>query len=254
VSSTSHDPDRWFKEHFDEAADEILEFLGGDGITLEGRRVADIGCGDGIIDLGLTLKGRPSELVGFDLMEVDTDALLASARAAGVTDGLPQELRFERSDPVSIPAPDEHFDIVVTWSVFEHVDDPVGLLGEVRRIINPVDGCLFLQLWPFYASEHGGHLWPHYEGPFPHLLRSDEEILREIEGRQATDPRRSADDEYRSLNKITLAELQRALLVSDFAVAKLKLISNAVHIPRALSERPLADLGIGGVELLATPV
>jgi SAM-dependent methyltransferase len=253
MSTTAYEADRWFKEHFDDAADEILDFLGGAGITLEGLRVADIGCGDGIIDLGLALKGRPHELVGYDLMEVDTGALLQAARGAAVADELPAGLRFELSEPTAIPAPDAAFDVIVTWSVFEHVDDPVALLGELRRVINPTDGCLFLQLWPFYDSEHGGHLWPHYEGPFPHLLRSDEQILNEVEGQQGTDPRRSADDEYRSLNKITLDELHRALLVNHFAVAKVKLIAQAVNIPRELWHRPLVEIGLGGVELLATP-
>jgi len=168
-----------------------------------------------------------------------------------VADELPAGLRFERSEPTAIPAPDNYFDVVVTWSVFEHVDDPVALLAEVRRVLHP-DGNLFLQLWPFYDSEHGGHLWPHYDGPFPHLLRSDEQILGEIEGRQATDPRRSAEDEYRSLNKITLDELHRALLANQLIVVKLKLIAQAVHIPPPLTNRSLAGLGIGGVELLAT--
>ncbi len=253
VSTPADGATRWFKEHYEDAADEILSFLSGDGITLEGRRVADIGCGDGIIDLGLALKGSPQELIGYDLMDVDTGALLRAARAAGVGSELPPEMRFERSQPTAIPAPDAYFDVVVTWSVFEHVDNPVAMLGEVRRVLKP-DGFLFLQLWPFYDSEHGGHLWPHYEGAFPHLLRSDEEILREVEGRQGTDPRRAADDEYRSLNKITLDELQRALLVNSLCVAKLKLVTQAVHIPRQLSHRSLAALGVGGIELLANPI
>lgn len=253
MTTTADGATRWFKEHYEDAADEILSFLGGDGIMLEGRRVADIGCGDGIIDLGLALKGHPEELVGYDLMDVDTGALLRAARGAGVGDELPRGLRFERSEPTAIPGPDAYFDVVVTWSVFEHVDDPVAMLGEVRRVIKP-DGYLFLQLWPFYDSEHGGHLWPHYEGPFPHLLRTDEQILKEVDGRQGTDPRRSADDEYRSLNKITLDELHRALLANRFAVAKLKLIAQAVHIPHQLSHRSLGDLGVGGIELLANPI
>jgi SAM-dependent methyltransferase len=253
VTTTADGATRWFKEHYEDAADEILSFLSGDGITLDGRRVADIGCGDGIIDLGLALKGRPEELVGYDLMDVDTGALLRAARGAGVASELPAGLRFERSQPTAIPAPDSYFDAVVTWSVFEHVDDPVALLAEVRRVIKP-DGYLFLQLWPFYDSEHGGHLWPHYEGPFPHLLRTDEQILKEVDGRQGTDPRRSADDEYRSLNKITVDELHRALLANRFAVAKLKLIAQAVHIPPQLSHRSLGDLGVGGIELLANPI
>jgi SAM-dependent methyltransferase len=253
VSATAHDPVRWFTEHFHDAADEVLDFLDGDGISLEGRRVADIGCGDGITDLGLALKGRPSELVGYDLVDVDTHALVRAARAANVADALPDCLRFERSHPVSIPAPDEHFDVVLSWSVFEHVDDPVGLLGDIRRAIKP-EGCFFLQVWPFFGSEHGGHLWPHYDGLYPHHLRRDEEILGEIEGRQATDPRRSADDEYRSLNRITLDDLHRALLMTRFVVAKLRLLTQTVHVPRQLSHRPLTELGVGGVELLAVPV
>jgi SAM-dependent methyltransferase len=253
VSATAHDPVGWFAEHFDEAAGEVLDFLGGDSISLEGRRVADIGCGDGIIDLAVALKSRPQELVGYDITEVDTEALLRAARAAGVADALPSCLRFECSEPVSIPAPAERFDVVMSWSVFEHVDDPIGLLTDIRRVIKP-DGVFFLQLWPFFDSEHGGHLWPHYDGPYPHHLRRDEEILDEVQGARATDPRRSAEDEYRSLNRITLEDLHRALLANHFVVAKLKLIAQTVHIPRELSHRPLAELGVGGVELLAVPV
>ena len=253
MSTAAHDPVRWFTEHFDEAAGEILEFLGGDGISLEGCRIADVGCGDGIIDLGLALKGQPREMVGFDLMEVDAEALLRSAQAAGVADTLPPGLRFERSEAISLPAPDAHFDIAVTWSVFEHVDDPMGLLADVRRVLKP-DGWFFLQLWPFFDSEHGGHLWPHYDGAYPHHLHRDDEILQDVEGQRATDPRRPAEDEYLSLNRITLDDLHRALLANRFVVVKLKLLAEAVHIPPQLRHRPLAELGVGGVELLAKPV
>ena len=249
----SHDPVRWFDEHFHQAADQVLDFLGGDGIRLEDKQVADVGCGDGIIDLGLAMKGSPKELVGFDLMDVDEAALLRSARAAGVTERLPSCLRFERSEPIRLPAKTDQFDLVITWSAFEHVSDVPGLLAEIRRVIKPA-GVLFLQLWPFFASEHGGHLWPHYEGPFPHLLHRDDEILAHLDGRAATDPRRSAQDEYLSLNRITLDGLQRALLSSGFVVAKLSLMTNAVHIPRQLSHLSLSALGVGGVLLSAVAV
>jgi SAM-dependent methyltransferase len=253
VTSKTHDAAKWFAEHFEDAADEIIGFLDGDGIQLEGKRVADIGCGDGIIDLGLAVKGRPEELIGYDLMDVDSEGLLRAARAAGVVEELPSALRFERSAPVNIPAPDEHFDLVTSWSVFEHVDDPVGLLADIRRVIKP-NGCFFLQLWPFFDSEHGGHLWHHYDGPFPHHLRRDEDIIDDVQGDVATDPRRSADDEYRSLNRITLEDLQRALLRNRFVVDKLKLLTQPVHVPRQLAHLSMLELGVGGVELLASPV
>ena len=245
------DPEVWFGEHYDDAADQILEFLGSDGWTLEGKRVVDIGAGDGIIDLGLAVKGRPELLVGYDVRKTDVDALRRSAEAAGVEE-YPESLAFDESAVNGLPAPNHHFDIAVTWSAFEHVTFPVRMLSEIRRIIKP-DGVLFLQLWPFYYSEHGGHLWPHYDEPFPHLRRTDEEVRADIVGRRATDPTRDAGDEYDSLNRITLDDLQRALLSAGFITVKLEVLCNAIHIPTELAHLPLSHVGLGGVKLLAIP-
>ncbi len=74
-----------------------------------------------------------------------------------------------------------------------------------------------------------------------------------MEGERATDPRRSADDEYRSLNRLGLDDLHRALLANGLVVAKLKLLTGTVHVPRTLTHRPLSQVGVGGVELLAVP-
>ena len=248
-----HDPVRWFDEHYNDAADEIIAFLDGDGIGLEGKLVCDIGCGDGIIDLGLAIKGKPQALMGYDVRLTDYGGLHRAAQAAGVVeDQMPQNLTFIQSEPETIPAMPGAFDVAVTWSVFEHVDNPVALLSEVRRILKPT-GVLFLQLWPFWLSQHGGHLWPHIEDPFPHLMRKDQDILDEVEGKRATDPTRTADDEYRSLNHLTIDGLQRSLLAAGLLPTKLKLMSDTVHIPVGLGHIRLSDLGIAGVEMLAVP-
>jgi len=250
-----HDHVTWFRQHYDEAADQVVEFLAGDGLTLDGKVVADVGCGDGVIDLGLVHRTDPIQLTGYDLRPTDVEAMNRAAVAAGVqtSDGSPA-LSFMTSDVTAIPAPDATFDVVFSWSVFEHVDDPVALLTEVRRILKP-DGVFFLQLWPFYYSEHGGHLWMNYEEPFPHLTHSDREIEAHLKLRPATDPTRPADDEYRSLNRLTLDGLQRALIASRLTVTKLELLTGPLHVPTAgLMQYSLSDLGIGGVKLLASPV
>ena len=244
------DPEIWFSEHFNDAADEIISFLGGDGHTFEGRIVADIGCGDGIIDLGLSIKGKPRKLVGYDPRPTDVDALQRAADAAGVAETLPECMSFATSQPDHVPVEDGTFDIVVTWSVFEHVMEPVRMMSEIERILAP-GGVLFLQLWPFFDSEHGGHLWPHCDSPFPHLLHTDTEIRERLRGRRGTDPTRDAIEEFESLNRMTLDELQRAILAAGMVVTKLELITSAFHIPRQLSHRPLSLLGVGGVKLLA---
>lgn len=247
-----HDPVRWVEEHVGAAADEVIAFFAGDGLSLEGKDVADIGCGDGLIDLGLVLKAKPRSLTGFDIRPTDETALLRSARAADVAQELPENLQFSESAPTQLPAETASFDIVVSWSVLEHVDNPVGLLGEVRRVLRP-DGVFFLQVWPLFHSEHGGHLWLSYEDPFVHLLRRHDEILEQLHGKPATDPTRAADDEFRSLNRITLDQLQRALLASNLVPTKLKLLSSTVHIPVELSHISFADIAVGGIQLLAVP-
>lgn len=241
----------WFEEHYVHAPGEVLDFLAADGLDLTDQVVGDVGCGDGIIDLGLVHRGAPRQLTGFDLNEVDTERLARLAEERGLP-AIPDTLHFARSTATSLPAPDDTFDVVVTWSAFEHVGDPLTLMRDIGRVLKP-DGLLFLQIWPLFHSEHGGHLWDWTGGDFPHLTRSPDAVQREIleSGREHA---AYMADEVRHLNRATIDDLQRAILAAGLAVRKLELMTSTVHIPQALMRYPLSDLGITGVKLLATPM
>lgn len=249
---TEHDHLKWFQDHYEDAPSQVIEFLSADGLSLEGATVADIGCGDGIIDLGVIHKAKPAKLVGFDVRETDVTALRRMSEVYEVDKPFPDDdqLTFLKSGATELPAPNNTFDFAFTWSVFEHVDRPVEMFREIRRILKP-DGKLFLQIWPLYYSEHGGHLWLTYRESFSHLLRSDEEIERTTHLEPATDPTRPGDDEYRSLNRLTIDDLQRALLAGGLLITKLQLQSETIHIPEEVALRPLSGLGISGVKLIA---
>jgi SAM-dependent methyltransferase len=247
------EPWPWFREHFDDAAAEIVEFLAGDGISLENRQVADVGCGEGIIDLGLAVHAKPRQLVGFDLIPVDVVALLDEARREGVElDALPAGLEFRTSTLTGLPAPDASFDVLVSWSTFEHVRRPVALLNEMRRVLRP-DGLLFLQIWPLYRSQHGSHLWPWFPTGYAQLENDDEELHRVV---RADDRGRPADAEfvlreYRELNQITVDELQRSLQAAGFFITKFELLAGATRITPELARYSLSELGISGIKLIA---
>jgi SAM-dependent methyltransferase len=243
----------WFREHFDEAAGAILDFLRGDRVEFAGKRVADIGAGDGIIDLGLAMKGQPARLVGFDIVETDAAGLRAFAAREGVTETLPENLEFRLSEATRIPAEDASFDIVVSWSTFEHVADPVAVLQEIRRILQPY-GVLMIQIWPFFHSQHGSHLWQYFPEGFVQLLRRSKEIEEAVRADPGPDPEWAEVliEQFYSANQLTLDELQRALYLSGFAVRKLELLSETVHLPPGLERYPLSLLGISGVKLLAS--
>jgi SAM-dependent methyltransferase len=248
--SKSASPQVWWDAHFNDAAGAVLDFFGGDGISLTGKRIADIGCGDGIIDLGVVLAAEPDRLVGFDLLTTDVDLLARRAKEQIGLDQLPENLYFATSEEVRLPAEDASFDYVISWSAFEHIADPVGVLREVRRILVD-DGVLFIQLWPFYNSAHGTHLVDWYPDGFAQFKHSNADILRKV--RDAGPPEMATEmlEVYRTLNGITADGLQLALWRAGFRIVKVALDSESVHIPDEAAHLPLSSVAISGIKLLA---
>jgi SAM-dependent methyltransferase len=248
--SKSANPEVWWRAHYVEAVGTVIDFFGGDGISLTGKRIADIGCGDGIIDLGVTMAAKPDRLVGFDILTTDVAELARRAADQIGLAELPDNLFFATSDEVGLPAEDASFDYVISWSAFEHIADPVAVLREVRRILVD-DGVLFIQLWPFYHSAHGTHLVDWYPDGFAQFKHSNADILRTV--RQAGPPAMATEmlEVYRTLNGITADDLQLALWRAGFRIVKVELDSEAVHIPDEAAHLPLSTVAISGIKLLA---
>jgi len=255
LSTADSETSAWFTEHYVDAADQIIEFLAGDKISMTGADVADVGCGDGIIDLGVALKAEPRSLVGFDIAPTDPAWLLKRATEEGVAEELPDCLEFRTCEPLTLPADDDSFDFVFTWSAFEHVENPVAVFREIRRVLRP-GGMLFLQIWPLYHSEHGAHLWQCIPDSFVHLMRGAAEIEAEVRATTKHTPEQIEEflEVFNTLNKVTLDDLQRAILAAPMRVSKLEIQSETVHIPPELARRSLTQLGIAGVKLTAVPV
>ena len=240
-----------FRQHYD-AAREVLEFLAGDGIELKGCDVADIGCGDGAMALGVASMAEPASMVGYDIVPVDTGRLVSCAAATGLGPGLPANLRFEVCGQESLPAADGQFDYVYSWSAFEHVLQPVSVLREVHRILRP-GGVVMIQVWPFFHSKHGSHLWHWFPDGFAQLLYDTDSIAEVVRSAPERGPAWSDQilEAYGELNRVTVDDIHRFLVLAGFTMAKLDLITEPVHIPRELACLPPSLLGISGVKLLA---
>jgi ubiquinone/menaquinone biosynthesis C-methylase UbiE len=97
------------------------------------RRALEVGYGAGVLQLALA----PSvdELHGIDLdAEPELVTQLLRARRC--------ESILARGSVYELPYPDRHFDLVVSFSVFEHLHEYPKALGEVARVLVP--GGLFL--------------------------------------------------------------------------------------------------------------
>jgi ubiquinone/menaquinone biosynthesis C-methylase UbiE len=257
IASTTDmsDESRWFWDHYEFAPNQILSFANDCGLSLEGRDVADIGCGDGIMALGVCTGGRPTRLVGFDIVPTNTEVLAARARGERVLDGdLPAQLEFRQSSPQQTPAQDAEFDFVYSWSAFEHVLEPISVLSEIRRILRP-EGHFFLQLWPFFHSPKGSHLWDWYDDEFHHLKSTGREVVDQLaeSDRHPPDLTSYMSREFEHLNRITVDELQRSVLAAGFEVRRLELITTPVILTPDLGRYAWTDLAIGGIKFLAVP-
>jgi SAM-dependent methyltransferase len=244
---------QWFWDHYKEAVDQIVEFCEPAGVQLQGRRIADIGSGDGIMAAGLCRRVMPASLVGFDIRLTNRDVLAARCHAEGVG-ALPPQLEFRESAETGVPAPDGAFDFIYSWSAFEHISQPVEVLTEIRRILHP-DGQFFLQLWPFYRSAKGSHLWEWFDGDHHHLTEADEQVIANLRASDRHSPEWTEYmiREYETLNRLTVDGLQRALAAAGFKVALFELLTARAHVTPDLAGYSWTDLAVGGIKLLATP-
>lgn len=245
---------QWFWDHWDVAPREIIEFCSVAGVELAGREIADIGCGDGIMACGLARRAGPRRVVGFDVVPTDVGKLLERMRAEGAGEALPGGVSFEASAPARTPAPDASFDFVYSWSAFEHIADPLAVFAEIRRILRPT-GHFFLQLWPFYYSAKGSHLWEWFPQDFHHLRMGDQDILARMRAsdRHPEEWTEYMAREFEHLNRVTLAELQRSILAAGFAVHRLELLTAPVQLTPELGRYAWADLAVAGIKLIALP-
>ncbi len=94
-----------------------------------GKRILEVGVGAGTDHLQWARAG--CECHGVDL----TDAGIATTRARLALYGLSSNL--QRVDAERLPFPDQTFDLVYSWGVIHHSEDPKAIAGEIRRVLKP---------------------------------------------------------------------------------------------------------------------
>lgn len=241
----------WFLEHVTNPPQEIAEFLSGTTVDIDGARILDVGCGDGMIDLGMVRRFRPYEFVGTDIFPTDVDDLADMSRRF-LGSELPDNLRFAQCTETLLPFADSRFDFVMSWSVFEHVSDPVRVLSEIRRVLRP-RGYMFLQIWPLYHSQRGSHLWRWYPEGWEHLRKPREVLRQELasftEGQEEL--RESMLTDLDTLNRITLTQLQNAVTAAGLKIRRVSATADTIDVPEDLLRYPISDLMISEIRLLA---
>lgn len=118
------------RRRFDCTLQLVKEATNGDTTTL---RICDLGCGQGHITAAIRKSYPNAETSGLDY------SISAITRAAESY----KDIDFVVANAYEPPYCPEYFDIVVCNNLWEHVPDPLRLLGAISRILR-TDGSLIM--------------------------------------------------------------------------------------------------------------
>jgi len=214
--------DSWFFRHFDHAAHVIVNYMLDNSPLLSGK-ILDVGCGDGITDLGVFLRTQPELLVGID-PDRAYERLPQVLKDNHLDMELPPNLIHTADDANHIPYPDDFFDVVISWGSVEHIAGGyLQTLREIKRVLRP-DGLLFIHPGLYYGN-FGHHLGEFSDEPFFHLTKTQEEIKELVFSKDPELMDRSGYEHvspedfwryYTELNPITVPEFERELRALEF--------------------------------------
>ena len=110
-----------------------------DRSPLADKKVADVGCGGGILAEGMASLG--ARVTGIDIGE----GPLAAARAHMLKSGLQIDYRKSTAEDLAATEP-EAYDIVTCMELLEHVPDPAAVIKACHRLAKPGGDVFFATL------------------------------------------------------------------------------------------------------------
>ena len=135
-------------------------------LDIEKKRILDIGCGMGGVDILLVRDYGAAEVVGIDVEK----PVLEKAKQYASDEYLADRLKFIHVDPGPFTFEDASFDIVFSKDALLHIPDKKMLFAEILRVLKP--GGSFVA---------GDWLRGEYENPSEHMERFAELTYNEFD-------------------------------------------------------------------------
>lgn len=228
--------DETYRKKFIDVPNILADWLRDHG-GLAGRDVLDFGCGEATMALGIALQHGARRVVGVEIHEEIENALPYAKTQLGL-ERLPDNLELIRLHPDSPLDAIGTFDVVYSWSVFEHVSQDliIDCFTKIKRVLRP-NGVMFLQTTPLFYSAEGSHMKPWVPAPWAHLTMQQDAFYATL--RKRTDSRDQAYHlqwVYETLNRVTAPQLLRAVKQAGFEVVREYRTHDEVPVPEDLKE------------------
>jgi SAM-dependent methyltransferase len=207
----------------------LAEFVGWGG-RIEGARVLDVGCGDGINCLLIALWPVRS-VVGIDmelpLLEAVerrdrvrrlTSEVCVASRVGGNVDAVLERLplQFFKMDASAMAFQDGSYDLLVSRSAIEHIGAVEEAFDEMARVVRP-GGLMYLSTDPYFFPR-GCHKSGVVDIPWAHARLTLDEYRRFVTEREGHDQARRRSRRLETLNPYTLREWREKIDRGPFEV------------------------------------
>ncbi|APH59371.1 class I SAM-dependent methyltransferase [Granulibacter bethesdensis] len=246
--------DQLYQAKFVTIPDIISDWLSESG-GLSGKDVLEIGCGEGTMALGMRLRKKAKRVVGVEVLDVFEQCLPMAQAQLGISE-LPSDLHLCKILPGADLSTYGTFDVVYSWSVFEHIAQDIfpSVMRSVFNVLKP-GGHLFIQIDPLYYSAHGSHLTPWLVEPWLHLTLQSDEFRRRLlnapntsakvrnewavyiplDADKATE-RAALLETYETLNRLTAPQLRSIAEATGFEVIRDYRTTTDLEVPPHLLE------------------
>jgi SAM-dependent methyltransferase len=248
----------WIHSHYYYIPETVAQFCG----DIRGTSVLDVGSGEMLADFGLLPLGA-RHISGLDLAGKRSVVLSQvcdrlTQQGIAVSPDYEERLRYIEYDGLNFPFEDEAFDIVYSWSAFEHIANVPDVLREIRRVCRR-DARVFLQVCPWYHCLQGSHLTDFISEPYFHLKRPPEWVWQQLNHYVDLHPDQRDFvlghmwPEYQSLNRYSANRFYADVIAAGFTVQRTITCTYEQDLREAPRDIPFADLMIYETKMLLRP-
>lgn len=177
-------------------------------MDLSSADILDFGCGESITAVGVAARFKAKSVTGVDIGPGLLRCLDLVRQHLAMSE-LPSNLELKQIKPGEDFLPGRKFDLIYSWSVFEHIDQSIfdSVLQQLKSKLKP-RGLLFIQISPLYYSAEGSHLFHKIAEPWGHLLNQANRYHAKLCGVcESKDEVARLWGTYHTLNRLTADDL-----------------------------------------------
>lgn len=205
-------------------------------IDLATSTILDFGCGNAITAAALAVRYPDAKVYGVDLVTSPEICLASGIRDYGV-EKIPDNLKIMSMPADKLPAFDDKFDLIYSWSALEHLSQDIfySILCQLKNALKQ-NKYLFTQIAPLFFSPFGSHLESYIREPWAHLTMQQNLFFAKLKEASAEANYPDLCSLYNTLNRLTPKKFLNIMSDLSFEIVKEYYTENAIYSKEGFEE------------------